>query len=67
MSLRGAKTPGIRTIRMAPIHPPTAAPMLDPAALRAAFDAVAPLTIGLEEEAMLLDPARSHCCRGRPT
>ena len=41
---------------MAPIYPPTAARMLDPAALREAFDAVAPLTIGLEEEAILLDP-----------
>ena len=41
---------------MAPIYPTAAARTLDPAQLRATFDAVAPLTIGLEEEAMLLEP-----------
>ena len=29
---------------------------LDPRELRATFDAVAPLTVGIEEEAMLVDP-----------
>jgi carboxylate-amine ligase len=38
-------------------YPTTPHRTLDPAALRAAFDAVAPLTLGIEEEAMLLDPA----------
>ena len=41
---------------MAPIYPTAGARTLDAAELRAAFDAVAPLTIGLEEEAMLLEP-----------
>jgi carboxylate-amine ligase len=34
----------------------TQTPPLDGAALRAAFDAVEPLTVGIEEELMLLDP-----------
>ena len=38
-------------------YPTTPPRTLDPAGLRAAFDAVAPLTLGIEEEAMLLDPA----------
>src|SRR5215210_3237617 len=38
-------------------YPTTPPRTLDPAALRAAFDAVAPLTLGIEEEAMLLDAA----------
>src|SRR4051812_5044388 len=36
-------------------YPATPHRMLDPAELRATFDAVAPLTLGLEEEAMLVD------------
>jgi glutamate---cysteine ligase / carboxylate-amine ligase len=37
-------------------HPSTPHRILDPAELRATFDAVAPLTLGIEEEAMLVDP-----------
>ena len=37
-------------------YPTTPQQTLDPAALRAAFDAVSPLTLGIEEEAMLVDP-----------
>src|SRR5215208_7143407 len=36
-------------------YPTTPQQTLDPAALRAAFDAVSPLTLGIEEEAMLVD------------
>jgi carboxylate-amine ligase len=36
-------------------YPATPHRILDPADLRATFDAVAPLTLGIEEEAMLLD------------
>jgi len=36
-------------------YPTTAAEMLDPANLRATFDAVTPVTVGLEEESMLLE------------
>src|SRR3954447_16744202 len=57
VSLRGRKTPGSLAIRTMPAQPyPLTTPMTPTAAdLRAAFDAPEPLTLGLEEELMLLD------------
>ena len=68
VSLRGVKTPGSRAMRIMAVRPyPLPQPVtLTAADLRAAFDAPEPLTVGLEEELMLLHPARSTCCRAAP-
>src|SRR3954452_15865954 len=57
VSLRGRKTPGSLAILTMPAQPyPLTTPMTPTAAdLRAAFDPPEPLTLGLEEELMLLD------------
>ena len=58
VSLRGVKTPGSRAMRIMAVPPyPLSQPVtLTAADLRAAFDAPEPLTVGLEEELMLLHP-----------
>jgi carboxylate-amine ligase len=55
VSLRGTNTPGIRTIRTLPSYPAVSSGILDADELRARFDAVTPLTVGVEEELLLLD------------
>jgi carboxylate-amine ligase len=55
VSERGRNTPGSRTIRIATDYPMTEPTTPTAAGLRTAFDAPEPLTLGLEEELMLLD------------
>ena len=47
-------------------YPATSHRMLDPAELRATFDAVPPLTLGLEEESMLVDEGSLHLLARAP-
>lgn len=63
VSLWGLNTPGGATIRIgrpSPIRPAQTISSdrqpITPAGLRASFEAVGPMTVGIEEELMLLDP-----------